>query len=393
MIRKIVGFMFICCASIGFFIACDGFEDVACNDDAECLSDEYCVEQSCVPTCDIEDEDACLAGEECVEHEDADDPVCVEADEGEDCTTDTDCDGDEICYSGDVCVEPCDSTDDCGEGEVCRERDDSDNDDSTVCLGPPDECSANEDCPDGWVCDEDESECVDPDTNQEFYTVLIEDITDDPDQGDPDRCDDTTFGYRTSGAVITAVTLLDASDQSEIAHASYADLDRGDYTGDAEEWLGFPDEIFDGEAPDHEAACPSYESRTELPHGDPDSNDVTTNFHDDNVLPLGCGGQLFLQFFDEDDEMIELTEDHQIEVRTYGVFCSEEWGDAYWGDDFSDCEDPEPGTYCAQGQDDPYIADMCTDRSDAGIDVNTCVAPLNDGDPASGTQFFDVQLL
>ena len=333
MIRKLVGLMFVCFATIGFFVACNGSFEDGCSFDEDCFDDEIC----------YNDPDA-----------------------------------------SQYCVALCDSTDECGLDEVCRERDDSAADDTTICLGPPASCEEHTDCPDGWICDDEDNVCVDPDDDEgpdSYYTFLIEDWT--HEEGGTDRCGDVTYGYKTAGANIYSITLYDGGDV--VAHADYADFARGffaedEYDGDADDldgWMGAPAFIFDGSAPDFIQDCPTHEG------GDTDNS----TFHEDAVATLGCGGLLFVQFFDDGD-IIELTEDHTVEVREYDDWCSDEYADSRY--DVSSCDDSP--AYCPQSEADPYRAWICTDRSDGGIDEDSCDQQLNGGNSVMGIFDFEIEL-
>src|SRR5690554_2534253 len=210
--------------------------------------------------------------------------------EGEEaCTFDDDCSGDQVCDQT-VCTDTCTTTADCGtdeecvarpggaEGSVCREAEVSGDD----CRDEGNECT------DGLVCDQVTGQCGDPDdVTAEYYTVRINDVTD---AEAPDRCDDATYGYPTAGAKIMYVALEDMSG-SVVAYGTAVGDDIN--VEDSEFFDAFG--VLDGAAPDYADQCPTDEAFTRGDNG----NDITTNFRDDVVVALGCGGSVYVQFEDD----------------------------------------------------------------------------------------------
>lgn len=302
---------------------------------------------------DNDEEPECFNDEECAE----DAEICY----GED--------GESDFYEAQTCVETCESTEDCFEGEVCRDRDDIDSDE-TICLEPPAECTDSDQCPTGWICDgneDDPGECVDTD-EPSYNTVLIEDAT--REHGEEDRCPDSTYGFDTSGAKIYDVILFDEDTGEEYAVAT--DFHPGDDTN-----FGDAFSIFDGTAPDFETSCPDMETFNRLDDGE----EYTSTFNEDSVLALGCDGKLFLQFQDEDGDLIELEDGQQLEVYSYGQQCSDEY------------QQEHGGGYSPQSADDPYFVDLCYDIEPNGTvdDLDRCDRTLT-VDPAFGITFHDVEL-
>lgn len=110
----------------------DGGNDseISCTSDSDCQSDEMCVDSECVAgSTACSDDTDCDAGQTCV------DDVCIE-DEPE-CTDDVECAEGEICVDG-LCTLECDPA--CEPGEVCIEG---------VCFEDTPECSTDVDCDSG----------------------------------------------------------------------------------------------------------------------------------------------------------------------------------------------------------------------------------------------------
>ena len=352
--RVITGLLFAGLGSMAFLAACDP-EGTGCFSDAECLNDEICYQNVCRQRC--EDTQECFLGEECSPAR-GEISVCLPAgDPGTTCARDEECAaGLEVCVDF-ACTPICTDTLDCTGNLECRERPTGGERVCQAPLGDQPECESSDQCPgfaDGEICIE--GECVFP--GVEYYTVMIVDQT-----TDPVRCADTTFDYDTPGAKLIYIALLDADDN--VLH--YAEAIEF-FDGDPAAFFGDPFDVINGEADNLEGFCPAPETFFR----NNSSTEVTSNFHENGVVALGCGGVLFAQFR-VNNSPIPFDESHRIEVSAYGELCSE----------------ANPGTVRPQSIEDPYDVEICTDRSETNIDPNTCFR-LND-DFAQGRSFFDVR--
>lgn len=283
--------------------------------------------------------------------------ACGEFEDGA-CITDSDCiTGEEVCLaSSGQCVEICESDTECFGSDECRPRPGSASD-IKVCLpaqstGNGDEqgCTDHSDCNEaiGEFCDTAIGQCVpDPDHFEGYYTVLIQDRT-----TDPSRCPDITYGYDTSGVVLTAVVLRDGEGQI----VGYGDAVKTEIAGDTD--YGHPEDIINGEPPNFEGQCP-----TEFETVDHLTENTTrhTTFTENNVAALGCGGRVFIQFKNANGDYISFDDSNSIEVRTYGTVCSE------------DVDGHNP-----QSTDDPYDIEICTTNNQTNPDVSTCTVLKSD---------------
>lgn len=334
--RVITGLMFAGLGSMAFLAACDP-EGTGCTFDSECLEDEICYQNVCRQTCETQTD--CFTGEECVPGR-GDVNVCMpEAQTGPSCAFDTDCaEGLEVCVDN-SCTAICSDNLDCSGDLECRERPTGG---ESVCQAPEgtgDQCTFNEDCPgfdDGELCLD--GQCVFP--GVEYFTVRIVDQT-----TDATRCADTTYDYDTPGAKMMYIALLDADD-TVLHYAETVDFIWGDPAAD----FGDPFEVINGLPPSFEGQCPNNETFTR----NNSTTTVTSNFHEDAVVALGCGGELFVQFKNTAGNLVNIDESHKIEVNAYGSTCNAE------------SETP------AQSQEDPYDIEICTDSSSTNIDIGTC---------------------
>ncbi|RVU42562.1 hypothetical protein EA187_15335 [Lujinxingia sediminis] len=237
--------------------------------------------------------------------------ACGEIDSEESCTFDDDCTGGQVCDLT-VCVDTCETNADCSGTDECVDR--PGGAEGKVCRAaeaPGDDCRDADfgDCPDGQVCNDVSGQCVEPGEGPaEYYTVRINDVTDV--EGD-DRCGDTTYGYATAGAKIMYVELKD--DSGVIA---YGEAVGDDITAGSDFINTF--DVIDGSAPDLVDQCPADEAFVRLDN----DNEITTNFTDQTVVALGCGGSLYVQFRDENDNLIALDESHTINVGEFGPACN-----------------------------------------------------------------------
>jgi hypothetical protein len=278
------------------------------------------------------------------------------------CTFDSDCPGAQVCYQT-ACTNLCTTDADCAfEDEECVARPGSA--DGMVCQQreetlPPDTCDpADQDsCPTGFFCLVDT--CIEEDgpVAPTYYTVEIRDTT-----TDPLSCADVTYGWKTPGAKPMYAYLLSATDDI----LAYGTAVGANLTGDSDYDSAF--EIFDGNAPDYEGECP--ETVANYPRGD-NGTVSNTNMTADTVVALGCGGSLFLAFYDGANR-IPLATGQQIVVGEYGPFCK--------ADNMSD----------AQTRNDLYAVNVCTSPTESIFENDTCTISLATG--RTGIAIVDVTI-
>ncbi len=359
---KIIGTLFVCLTFVFGITACDEDENGEnngheCEVDENCEADEVCVSQQCELTCD--DDDQCAAGEACETRPDGgDEMICVDSDET------AECDDDSECVQGKETCEEDDSVDAFG---TCEE------------IQPGEECEDHDEClHDNHYCDDNEGVCADLD-QLTYGTVLIEDVTDQ--FGDADRCGDQTYGYATSGVKVFDIVLYDPFDDVVVEYAEAIDFVPGSHDEQGVADFGDAFSIFDGQAPDFEHQCPNPETFERLDN----QNEVRSTFHEDAVLALGCGGQLFVRFLDGSGNTRILDENYDVDVYVYGQTCSDEMF-AEHSDDTNVADDP-------QSTDDPYDVYLCNYAGSGPVpDVDAdCDVRLND-DPVNGHGFLPIQL-
>lgn len=316
-------------------------------------------------------------GEECEVDEDCGDDICVTGSCIETCENDADCNGDFCLERPDGGAEmtcqslgqdPCDDDSDCDPGvETCEDNPIGD-DPAMVCVEMPrgQSCDNQEDCPRfDEFCDTGAGECKEGE-HEPYVTILIQDETDefgDVDDEGNNRCDDKTLGHETAGAKLMYVELTNRDTGDLIAHGTYVDFMIGDNA-----FFGDVTEVLDGNAPPYSGECPDVESDVEHQEG----GTFDTNFTEQHIVALGCGGWVTLQFRDNGDT-IELTEDHTIWVGEFGPSCV-----------------ADPGEHDSQTGDDAFDVYLCKDASRSSTDLGTCEdTPLNQ-DPASGIFPVDV---
>lgn len=262
--------------------------------------------------------------------------ACGEIDSEESCTFDDDCTGGQVCDLT-VCVDTCETNEDCSGTDECVAR--PGGAEGMVCRAaeePGDDCRDADfaGCADDLICDEFTGQCVPPgEETPNYYTVRINDVTD---VEAPDRCDDTTYGYGTAGAKVMYVQLRDTTG-AVIAYGTAV----GDDIAAGSDFINTFD-VIDGAAPNLVDQCPADEAFVRGDNG----NDITTNFTDQTVVALGCGGSLYVQFEDENGDLILLDESHTITVGEFGPACND----------------------TAQTEADYYDVYICTD---AGSNVST----------------------
>lgn len=350
--RIIAGLAFATLGSMAFLTACD-LEGTGCQIDADCFESEICYENTCREVCESDTD--CLLGETCEPARGT--MVCLpENTGGATCTFDTDCELDEACFDN-TCTPTCTDDLDCSGDFECREMEGSSSMEK-VCQAPDGEapeCEINEDCPnfaEGEICLD--GACFLP--GVEYYTVRVVDRT------TGDRCSDTTYGYDTPGAKLMYVALIDG-EGAVVSYAEAIDF----LPGDPAAFFGDAFAIADGQPPAFDGQCPNEETFTR----NNSTTEVTSNFHEDAVFAMGCGGELFAQFKDGEGQLIAIPEGFQIEVNAYGQTCN--------------AESSTP----AQSVEDPYDLEICSDRSSADTDISTCV--VQNSAPMQGRTFTDVR--
>ncbi len=317
----------------------------ACTEDVECEIDgDICLDGSCVPTC--EGQDDCFEGEACAEVDERDDDARICQD-----------------FNWQDEFETCDDTDDCGVNETCEDNTFEEGA-SDICqeIALGQDCDFNEDCRTDEFCDSTQDP-EDGDFNGAcndiselaFYTLLIQDETREYGEeraSGAAACDDATFGFETAGAKLMYAELIDGEDEV-IAYGQLVDVDFGEGA-----FYGDPDAIFNGEAPDFTGSCPEEQT---FPRGDGDG-DVTSNMHEDAVYAMGCDGWVGLQFRDEDGNLIVLDDSMSVLIGEFGPSCND----------------------THQTGNDAFDLYLCQDRRPDELDLSTCeMEPQND-EPASG---------
>jgi hypothetical protein len=212
---------------------------------------------------------------------------------------------------------------------------------------PPEGCDADPgSCPEGTFCAN--NVCIDENATPPptFYTVEIRDTT-----TNPLSCADVTYGYNTPGAKPMYAYLLSAGEDI----LAYGTAVGANLLGETDYDAAF--EIFDGSAPDYNGECPETVANYPRKDGGTVSN---TNMTSDAVVALGCGGSLFLAFYDGATR-IPLRTGQQIVVGEYGPFCK--------ADNMSD----------AQTRDDLYAVNVCTSTAESIFENDTCTISLATG--------------
>lgn len=330
----------------------DNQQTVACSVDLQCRSmDGICVDDVCVATC--ENDTQCGQNESCLTRtdEDGEEKTCQARGV---CAFDSDCDGEMICANG-QCHHLCEDDGECLLGEECLPRSGSAGGE-TYCQ-PADlsnqggGCTSNSDCDEasGEFCDDVTGVCISTvGGDDSYFTVMIEDVT------TGTRCNDTTYGYLTAGAKIMYAALVDPFG-GIIAWGEVVDFDEGENAD-----YGYPYSAMSGLAPDYPGLCPENESMYRLDDGQL----VSSNFIEYYLVALGCGGVLFIQFRDNNNDLHELAPGLELEINAYGSYCN----------GLSDTP--------AQDVEDPYDIYLCSDDG-WSIDRSTCDHKVNSA-PAQG---------
>lgn len=286
------------------------------------------------------------------------------------CAFDSDCDGTDICVSN-SCIGTCQSDDDCILDEECLPRPTGTGDQMT-CQLPSDntnqnqvECTENSDCDEsiGEFCDEQTNTCVGGQNQtpaEQFFTVRVHDVT-------TDRCDDDTYGFITAGTKLMHVALLDSDGQTVLHYGTAVEVNYGVDDDGFEVFFGVAETVIDGSAPDYLQHCPLVEDQWH----ERNQTTIQTNFNEDYIVALGCDGDIFVRFFDGDNNPVEIEDHHIIEVNEYGPFCSEVF------------QNQQSGSHAPQTGDDFYNVYICDDGlTTQPIDINDCF--ILNGAPATG---------
>lgn len=259
---------------------------------------------------------------------------CGEVDDGQppaedECTSDSDCDGDDVCWTGgevNECVVNCtppDNTNACKDFEVCVDAndlsqqkgcvDESRFDDGDTGIaddggmgdagmdggmgdGGMDECETADDCPgEDNICVDGQCEMT---QTPSVRFIQLKDVTLDV---DPDAEADACEGSAASdpGSDVMAVRLRD----SQGNHKGWANYVTNDNQGSSNTHTMYG-AVLDGDAPTF----------------NPDMDETCVDdFSTSSVVALGCdNGVLAVGFHNEDDEYVEIEQGDQITVYEYG---------------------------------------------------------------------------
>jgi predicted small secreted protein len=240
------------------------------------------------------------------------------------CTYDTECDPGFVCEDT-TCVQTCETTEDCeftdekcvprevGEGKVCQivGSNNTVNNMTNNATNNATGCNAESD-PNGFcqnelndpeaLCDSATGMCELPMTEETFTVVQILDVT--VEGMNSDACN----GSEGPGSDIGYAVLLDENGMA----------------------LGYASAVWDMSVlaeGDDSVANPNV-STTNLNGDAPstkarDGGDMTcpASFDDSNVTSLGCGGAVFVEFLDENDNPLPIQAGYQIGVSEYSPAC------------------------------------------------------------------------
>jgi hypothetical protein len=266
---------------------------------------------------------------------------CPENDDPEvSCAFDSQCDEDQVCVAQ-RCEFTCESEADCFGDEVCQMRDDGEGTES-ICVAPVQTGCDQESDPTQYCIDQlgdEEAFCFNnvcqlPGDDTTYYVAYVHDVT-------TDRCDDTTYDIPTDGSKLMHIALVDGDTGSYIAYGAAVEY----YYGNDEVFYGDVMDVLDGTAPDYDSMCPLIESH--------DHSVQDSNFREDAVVAIGCGGEVFVRFYDSAGNGIPIESGDIIEVNEYGPFCSDQNNHTTQsGDDFYDvyvCPGPDVSQTQAEG--------------------------------------------
>lgn len=228
--------------------------------------------------------------------------------EGESCLLDTDCVAPDVCEA-EVCTATCTADSDCLVGEVCGARQ---NGDGTVCVPDNDPANNPTSCADetdpnafceaqagaNAFCDTTTGECVGGANNvpNSYYVIQVADTT-----TVPEACGDVND----PGSDIQGIELLDSGGNS---------LGWGNLVAEAVDLEGNDEanyEVIGGTAPALDG-------------------DGCVDTFSGNVLALGCGGWVAVEFLDGSGAPVALENDQTIFVYEYGGVCSTGTTDDTW---------------------------------------------------------------
>lgn len=125
--QRWMGVLLIGFAASSLFVACGDDDDASCLVDSDCYDNESCnlATQVCALTC-TDDASICQGDEVCTPGLSETGSICVSegGDVEPECTTETDCPGDQVCNSVGVCVDDttsgeCVTADDCSGDDIC----------------------------------------------------------------------------------------------------------------------------------------------------------------------------------------------------------------------------------------------------------------------------------
>jgi hypothetical protein len=266
------------------------------------------------------------------------------------CAVDSDCIGVQVCHQSE-CVNQCATDNDCLVGEACLDRPGGLT--GKVCQpgngggggNNEPECTTQEDCDEGFMCINDM--CIPQSTGPTYYNIEIRDTS------SGEICSDVTYGYNTPGAKIMYVALLDAEGNT----LAWGEASGANLAGDTD--YEFAYEIIDGNAPNYSGECPELVSNYPRKSG---GNVSATNFTDDAIVALGCGGSLFVSFKGPDNNRIALEAGDQLYIGEYGK-------------DYCVLDGMSP----PQSRDAEYAVYLCTATSMDMIDNGTCTHRIRGG--------------
>lgn len=330
--RRIFGMCLVLLASAGLVVACGPETSSDCSFDTDCATGEACLQppaddNRCVTDCSA-DANACGEGSECSDRFGTGDAtqVCVPDDllcsQDEDCPGDITCGGDGFCDIGGDTEPECTSDSDCDEaaGEVCDTA-------AEMCVSA---CTDNDDCDGEDVCNTETGFCESTGTIAYRY-IEVTDTTD----IESDACVNPSDADPGSD-FLTAEILIDGQDAGIWAKAvNWAPIDT-DESGNTNALSSPPTHVVDGVAPSYSI----------------DTGECPDSFagNDDEIMALGCGGKIWLEFVDSDGASVEIPTDGSADIYVY------EFG----------------SPLCGSDTDDTYSVELCEVSRD---DITAAAAP------------------